>query len=203
LKNKQWFIESGVSADKITEMDWWETERTKSAAAEIEMNISCLPCQHSSGRTPFDKDKTLWASWGVKSGGSSVWFGGDTGYRSVPDLSPDEDDYDEDHVYPICPAFKQIGEHAGPFDLGLIPIGAYNPRHLLSSLHSNPYDSVNLFKDVRCKKAMAIHWGTWHMTEEPALEPSNMLKEAMVQAGLPGTGVFDVCEPGESREFKA
>ena len=30
-----------------------------------------------------------------------------------------------------CPAFYQIGEKLGPFDLSLIPIGAYNPVRLL------------------------------------------------------------------------
>jgi N-acyl-phosphatidylethanolamine-hydrolysing phospholipase D len=154
------------------------------------VEISCLPCQHSSGRTPFDKAKTLWSSWGVRSGGSSVWFGGDTGYRSVPDLPPNEDDYDEDDKYPICPAFAKIGQYRGPFDLGLIPIGAYNPRHLLLSLHSNPYDSVNLFKDVKCKKAMGIHWDTWHLTEEPALEPAKILKKALDKKWYSGNGSF-------------
>jgi hypothetical protein len=62
-----------------------------------------------------------------------VWFadrehGSDTGYRAVPELPEGEDDYDEHHNYPHCPAFKQIGDLRGPFDLGLIPIGAYNPR---------------------------------------------------------------------------
>jgi N-acyl-phosphatidylethanolamine-hydrolysing phospholipase D len=182
-------------------MDWWETMTMKFTDTKIEAEISCLPCQHSSGRTPFDKDKSLWSSWSIKSGGSSVWFGGDTGYRSVPDLPPDEDDYDEDHQYPICPVFKEIGRRFGPFDLGLIPIGAYNPRYLLSSLHSNPYDSVNLFKDVRCKRAIGIHWGTWYLTEEPALEPAKMLKEALAQAGITEKGVFEVCAPGESFQF--
>lgn len=165
------------------------------------MKVNCLPCQHSSGRTPFDKAKTLWASWSITSGNKSVWFGGDTGYRSVPYLPIEEDDYSEGHDYPICPAFRDIGELRGPFDLGLIPVGAYNPRHLLSPLHSNPYDSVNMFKDIKCNRAMAIHWGTWYLTEEPALEPRDMLKKALSRSGIAETGIFDTCEPGESREF--
>lgn len=43
----------------------------------------------------------------------------------MPELPKGVDDYDEEHVYPHCPAFKDIGDLRGPFDLGLIPIGAY------------------------------------------------------------------------------
>lgn len=53
----------------------------------------------------------------------------DTGYRAVPQLPVGVDDYGEKFKdLPVCPAFKQIGELRGPFDLGLIPIGAYSPR---------------------------------------------------------------------------
>lgn len=58
----------------------------------------------------------------------------DTGYRSVPQLPEGEDDYDEKYKYPHCPAFKQIGDLRGPFDLGLIPIGAYDPRFIMSPM---------------------------------------------------------------------
>ena len=140
---KQWFTKSGIK-EGVTELDWWEQRdidlvpsASKPAVSKTDVKpdsaegkslsarIGCLPCQHTSARTPFDKGLTLWASWSVVSGGKKVWFGGDTGYRSVPELPRDIDDYDEEHVYPHCPAFKDIGDLRGPFDLGLIPIGAY------------------------------------------------------------------------------
>lgn len=58
----------------------------------------------------------------------------DTGYRSVPELPEEENDYDEKYNYPTCPAFKEIGDLRGPFDLGLIPIGAYDPRFIMSPM---------------------------------------------------------------------
>ena len=181
---KKWFESSGI--ENVVEMDWWndvdltlsETTGEKrisdasakeplpsSAASEIKARISCLPCQHTSARTPFDKGVTLWCSWAVESGEKKVWFGGDTGYRAVPEVPNGADDYgDEYKDLPYCPAFKQIGELRGPFDLGLIPIGAYDPRFIMSPMHANPYDSVNIFLDTKCKKAMGIHWGTWVLT---------------------------------------
>ncbi|KAG9561462.1 hypothetical protein KCU79_g6997, partial [Aureobasidium melanogenum] len=94
-----------------------------------------------------------------------------------------------------------IGELRGPFDLGLIPIGAYDPRFIMSPMHANPFDSVNIFIDTQCKKALGIHWGTWVLTEEDVLEPPKLLKQAMAWKDLPETGVFDTCDIGESREY--
>ena len=217
LRNKQWFTASGIH--EVTELDWWEERDFKLSPAQgkprvsgdgnatggspgsIAARISCLPCQHTSARTLFDKGHTLWASWSVESGGKKVWFGGDTGYRAVPVLPKDVDDYSPEYDYPHCPAFKQIGDLRGPFDLGLIPIGAYDPRWLFSSMHANPYDSVNIFKDTKCKRAMGIHWGTWVLTEEDVLEPPKLLRKALKWKDIPEEGVFDVCDIGESREF--
>lgn len=94
-------------------------------------------------------------------------IGGDTGYRAVPELPKEVDDYGPDHDYPHCPAFAEIGTLRGPFNLGLIPIGAYDPRYIMSSMHANPFDSVNIFKDTKCNRAMGIHWGTWGMYMSP------------------------------------
>lgn len=202
LGNGLWFEKEGFK--NVTELDWWE-ERDLQITGEdgaMEARISCLPCQHVSARTAFDKCNTLWASWSVFSGGKKVWFGGDTGYRAVPNLPAEEFDYSEKYAHlPHCPAFKEIGELRGPFDLGLIPIGAYDPRFLMSSVHCNPYDSVNIFGDTRCKKAIGIHWGTWVLTDEAVLDPPKMLKEALKWKGLSEVGVFDVCDIGDSREF--
>ncbi|KAF2153235.1 Zn-dependent hydrolase/oxidoreductase [Myriangium duriaei CBS 260.36] len=220
LGNKQWFDKSGVT--NSTELDWWQSIRltltqasdkdSKSTSVsvgseqtrtgDIEATIGCLPCQHMSARTPFDKSHTLWASWSVESGGQKLWFGGDTGYRSVPELPEGEDDYGEKHSkLPHCPAFAEIGKLRGPFNLGLIPIGAYDPRYIMSPMHANPFDSVNIFKDTRCKKALGMHWGTWVLTEEDVMEPPRLLKEAMKRKGLPERGMFDVCDIGDSLEF--
>ncbi|KAH7356266.1 beta-lactamase superfamily domain-containing protein [Pyrenochaeta sp. MPI-SDFR-AT-0127] len=233
LGNKAWFESCGIGKEQVTELDWWDTRDVKleavqqkngkadaisvSSTAEnkptkgVSATIGALPCQHVSARGPFDKCKTLWASWSVESGGSKVYFAGDTGYRTVPanipsaaDLKADPtiDDYSPQFSHlPTCPAFSQIGSHCGPFDLGLIPIGAYEPRWMFSNVHANPKDAVNIFVDTKCKKALGMHWGTWVLTEEDVMEPPRLLKEAMAWKGLNEKGVFDVCDIGESREF--
>jgi L-ascorbate metabolism protein UlaG (beta-lactamase superfamily) len=216
--NKIWFTESGLHG--ATELDWWEErdlllESGKHADVSVKPNdepqnieppniaakISCLPCQHTSNRGLFDRSKTLWASWSVESGGKKVWFGGDTGYRAVPPLPKEVDDYgSEFDNLPYCPAFKQIGNLRGPFDLGLIPIGAYDPRWVMSPMHANPFDSVNIFIDTKCKRALGMHWGTWVLTEEPVLEPPELLKTALGRKGIP-TSAFETLDIGQSQEI--
>ncbi|KAH7078126.1 beta-lactamase superfamily domain-containing protein [Paraphoma chrysanthemicola] len=233
---KAWFGKCGV--ERVTELDWWETRdlRLESAGKGkegrsvsvtssegngkgdvISATIGALPCQHVSARTPFDKNTTLWASWSVESGGSKVYFAGDTGYRTVPHLPPGTDDYSAAYAHlPHCPAFAQIGTHRGPFDLGLIPIGAYEPRYMFSGMHADPKDAVNIFVDTKCKRALGMHWGTWVLTEEDVLEPPRKLVEALRWKGVEkvtgrsGHGkeeevveVFGVCDIGESREFES
>jgi len=125
----------------------------------------------------------------------------DTGYRSVEKIPKGENDYDAKYNWPHCPAFKQIGELRGPFDVGFIPIGAYDPRWIMSPMHANPFDSANIFVDTKCKRALGMHWGTWVLTEEEVLEPPKLLKAALQEKGIPETGVFDVCDIGESRDY--
>ena len=102
LRNKKWFLECGIH--NVTELDWWEerdihlssassresqgkkivvqdggqTDPTHDSgrSSDITARIGCLPCQHTSARGPFDRGKTLWASWSVESGGKKIWFGG-------------------------------------------------------------------------------------------------------------------------------
>jgi N-acyl-phosphatidylethanolamine-hydrolysing phospholipase D len=226
LGNKKWFAACGIT--QCTELDWWDqvdftltpqsqSEKristtsstpsiTKPASTShpITATISCLPCQHISARSLTDRAATLWSSWSIRTDTSNVYFAGDTGYRAVPRESEGEDDWGEAYAnLPHCPAFKDVGQFRGPFDLGLIPIGAYMPRWIMSPMHANPRDSVEIFRDTKCKKALGMHWGTWVLTEEDVLEPPEKLKEALKLHGIAETGVFDICDIGESREFES
>ena len=221
LKNKDLLSSFSIDPNRITELDWWEEATLEvsptqpdsavskggqvpadGSTEKIVARIGALPCQHMGNRGLLDRGKTLWSSWSVESGGKKVWFGGDTGYRAIPPALPDSvDSYGPGHEYPHCPAFAEIGKYRGPFDLGLIPIGAYAPKFIFSPMHSSPEDAVNIFRDTGCKKAMAIHWGTWVLTEEDVLEPPKQLKTALKKYDLPETGTFDTCEIGETRDF--
>ena len=145
------------------------------------VDITCTPCQHFTGRSLWDSFKSLWASWVVEEvipdgdlGTSArppvkVYFAGDTAYRTVLDGE------NEDQV-PYCPAFEEIGKTFGGFDFAMIPIGyaenwflvgvrrtdiAYllDCRDFMSRIHCAPQDTVRLFKDIRAREALGMHWG--------------------------------------------
>jgi N-acyl-phosphatidylethanolamine-hydrolysing phospholipase D len=111
---------------RIHELDWWDERllrvalpsTTDGPAVNAEVRLSCTPSQHVSGRTAFDRWHALWAAWAVDDLHShkKVYFAGDTGYRTV------RNGEDEEKV-PVCPAFAEVGERFGDFDLALLPIG--------------------------------------------------------------------------------
>lgn len=72
--------------------------------------------------------------------GKKIFYPGDTGY---------------------CGIFKELGEIFGGFDLSILPIGAYEPRELLKSQHFNPEDAVIVHKELKSKKSVGVHWGTF------------------------------------------
>ncbi|KAJ3004298.1 UNVERIFIED_CONTAM: hypothetical protein HDU68_005191 [Siphonaria sp. JEL0065] len=107
----------------------------------------------------------------------AFFFGGDTGYRTV------FQNEDEESV-PTCPAFRQIREKFGNADLAALPIGAYNPRHLLSNVHCSPKDAVDVHRDLGAKKSVAMQWGTFVLSREDVMEPPRLLRQEMEKKGL-------------------
>jgi L-ascorbate metabolism protein UlaG (beta-lactamase superfamily) len=168
LKLKQWFL--GENIEKVMELDWWESWQERG------ISFTAVPAQHWSKRTPFSRNQTLWAGWAIKSASFNFYFVGDSGYYQ--------------------PLFQEIGQRLGPFDLAAIPIGAYEPRWFMKSKHLNPAEAVKVHQDVRAKQSLAIHWGTFILTDEPMDEPPVKLREAMKESGL-NDGEFRVLRHGE------
>lgn len=152
---KRWFEEHGISG--AVELDWWD-EHT-----EGEVVITAVPVQHWSKRSVFSRNQTLWAGWVIRSHSFRFLFVGDSGYTAH---------------------FKEIAARFGPFDLAAIPIGAYEPRWFMHPHHLSPQEAVQVHLDVRSKKSVAIHWGTFILTDEPLDEPPRRLEEAKKEKGL-------------------
>ncbi|MDL2718683.1 MAG: MBL fold metallo-hydrolase [Acidobacteriota bacterium] len=141
------------------------------------LKFSCLPCIHFSGRTPFDSNRSLWASWSIVSPSLSLFFAGDTGYG---------------------PVFAETGRQYGPFDLALVPIGAYEPSSIMRPVHCDPEEAVALGRDVRASTLVAMHWGTIVLTDEPPFEPPGRFRAAANRAGYPDDRAW-VLKIGETR----
>ena len=156
---KAWFVDLGIAADRVVELDWWNRHRFADT-----VEVTLVPAQHWSKRTPWDTNRTLWGGWVVEIDGFRTYFAGDTGYN---------DSY-----------FKAIGRRLGPFRLGLIPIGAYAPRYFMGPAHVNPAEAVAIHLAVGAEQSMAIHWGTFLLTIEPPLEPPALLRAELARRGL-------------------
>jgi N-acyl-phosphatidylethanolamine-hydrolysing phospholipase D len=170
---KRWFAARGIA--QVQERDWWQSATVGAAT------VTVLPAQHFSGRGPFDRNATLWCSQLLEVGGTQVFFAGDTGYS---------------------PEFSEIGAAFPGIDLALLPIGAYNPRWFMRSVHIDPAEAVQIFRDLGAHQAAAMHWGTFRLTLEPLNEPPQKLREAMAVAGLPEER-FWVLQHGETRGLEA
>jgi L-ascorbate metabolism protein UlaG (beta-lactamase superfamily) len=153
---------------KFHELDWWQT--TIVGAAEI----TCVPAQHFSARTPFDRDKTLWCGFVVRVDGATIYFAGDSGYS---------------------PHFAEIATRYPSIDVALLPIGAYEPRWFMGPVHMNPDDAVRAHLDVRPRVSIGMHFGTFQLTDEAIDEPVRALEAATRE---PGVDTFRVLDFGES-----
>ncbi|KAF2718352.1 Metallo-hydrolase/oxidoreductase [Polychaeton citri CBS 116435] len=148
LGNRSWFLQHiQCSPDEVTELDWWDGVDV-TAPGVGEAKLTCVPCQHGSARTPFDRDRALWCSWVLEtSDRRKLYFSGDTAYQAVDAPSP-------------CPAFKEIGDALGPMDLALLPIGLMMPPSFMANVHASPEQSLRIHKEVRSKLSIGMHYGT-------------------------------------------
>ena len=205
LGNSAFFMSllPGISSSDIVELDWW-------SSVEIEVEglgsceLVCTPAQHTSQRGIGDRDRSLWCSWTICEMGDSdvqksLFFAGDTGYRNVKSAHPTDE---EEQSMPSCPAFKEIGEIYGPFDLALLPIGLYTPRDVMSTVHCSPDDSICVHLDLKSKRSIGMHYGTVRgglsQYYEDVLEPPKRWKEMCEKKGLRWGEEVGLCDIGET-----
>jgi N-acyl-phosphatidylethanolamine-hydrolysing phospholipase D len=153
--------EAGITA--VDELDWWE-ERTIGP-----VRIVCVPAQHWSARTPFDRNQTLWSGWVVSGPSRRFYFAGDTGYFA---------------------GFREIGERLGPFDVAAVPIGAYEPAAMMRPHHLNPEEAVRASLDLGATAMLGIHYGTFDLTDEPLDEPPQRFHKAAAENGVEDARVW-------------
>jgi N-acyl-phosphatidylethanolamine-hydrolysing phospholipase D len=191
----------GIKPEQVTELDWWDST-TVSQEGFGSVEIVCTPAQHQSGRSPWTFWKSLWCSWVIQeasSSGKRLFFAGDTGYCHV---SSDTHLSHRDAPHPPCPAFAEIGELYGPFDLALLPIGCYSPRSALSGQHSSPEDSIAIHKNIKSRKSIGMHYGTFRgalsANYEPVTEPPERWRKAAEAEGLELGKEIGLCDIGET-----
>ena len=149
-------VKWGIPAEKTIELGWWEEYRF-----DENLTIAATPAQHFSGRGLTDRNRTLWASWVVRSPFHNIFFSGDSGYFD---------------------GFKRIGDTYGPFDMTFIECGAYNQAW--SQVHLFPEQTVQAHLDLKGRILHPIHWGTFNLALHPWYEPMERLAAAAKAAGI-------------------
>ncbi|KAI3390726.1 hypothetical protein diail_8791 [Diaporthe ilicicola] len=102
-----------------------------------------------------------------------------------------------------CPEIHSLPKSVtfeGRLTSGLFQSVPITPRFMYSRVHASPYNAVEIFQDTKCRKAMAMHWGTFALTSEPVEEPPIKLRKALEIKELAQAGLFDVCAVGEGRK---
>lgn len=132
----------GVKGNKIITLAWWEEINTNG------LLIGCTPARHESGRSLFDKNNTLWASWVFIDEYHKIFYSGDTGF--------------DEH-------FEKIGNKYEEFDLALVDSGQYDTRW--KTIHMTPEEAINASIALKSKTVMPIHWGTFKLARHPWDDP--------------------------------
>jgi N-acyl-phosphatidylethanolamine-hydrolysing phospholipase D len=186
LVHRKWLQRWGVH--KLVELDWWDEHVLPATAQHQRTVVTLTPAQHWSARTATDALRSLWGGFAVCNAQAHLFFAGDTAY------SPDFKDIRQHFARAHTP------EQGGGFDLALLPIGAYEPRWFMKDQHVNPEEAVKIFHDLGCKRAMAVHWGCFQLTDEALDEPPRALRTALHAAQLAAER-FAVLAVGETMRW--
>ncbi len=165
---------AGLGITDVVELDWWDSR------TERGLTLTCVPVQHWTSRSFFEQNGRLWSGWAVAGRERRLFFAGDTGY------------------WP--PYFQAIGARLGPFDVAAVSIGAYTPAAIMRFTHTTPEESLQIFADVRARRFLAMHWGTFDLADEPLTEPPERLRAEAGRLGLDAERVW-ILQHGETRRW--
>jgi L-ascorbate metabolism protein UlaG (beta-lactamase superfamily) len=154
-----------------TELGWWETTQVGA------VRIAFVPAQHWSRRGLLDSNSTLWGGFVVEGSTATLYHAGDTA---------------------AFDGFEEIGARFA-LDAALLPIGAYDPGWFMERQHLNPEQALEAFEALRARTFVAMHWGTFKLTDEPLDEPPRRLEAARARRGISPERVR-VLAVGESLE---
>jgi L-ascorbate metabolism protein UlaG (beta-lactamase superfamily) len=137
---------------EVHELDWWQSLPWR------HLRIHCVPAQHFSARTPFDRNRTLWSGWLIESTHGNLYFAGDTGF---------------------CDVFAALKERLSPIRLALLPIGAFDPEWFMGSVHMTPEQAVEARDLLQASLAIGIHFGTFALADDGETAPADRLRLAL------------------------
>jgi len=144
----RWFRRRGFK--HVSELGWWES------TTEGPLRVTLVPSRHWSRRRVWDTNKTLWGGYIIELDGIRLYHAGDSGWFD---------------------GFAQIGERFPGILAAMLPVGSYSPAWFMEPHHLNPEQALQAFFDVGARHMVAMHWGTFKLTDEPLAEPASRLRK--------------------------
>jgi L-ascorbate metabolism protein UlaG (beta-lactamase superfamily) len=138
-----------IKHPNVVELDWWQTHEVDG------LQITLVPARHWSMREPWNKNATLWGGYVVRAPEGTAYHSGDTAFG--------------DH-------FAEIAARVGTIDWAMLPIGGYAPRWFMEPQHVDPIEAARGFEALGARHLLAMHWGTFRLTDEPIGEPPETLR---------------------------
>lgn len=153
---------TGAGLPHVVELGWWERHRIAG------MEITLVPAQHWSRRGLLDLNTSWWGGYVLEGNGKRLYHAGDTAWFD---------------------GFAAIGARCGPLHAAMLPIGAYAPRWFMRHQHMNPEDAMRAFRALGAERFVAMHWGTFKLSDEDLREPPHLLRAIWRAARLPASAL--------------
>ena len=158
----------GVPEGRIVELDWTQSTGIAGVTtAELGqgVRVTAWPARHFSGRTPWDRFRTLWSSFVLEGPRHRVYFGADSGWWE---------------------GFEAIAAQYERFDLTMLEIGAFHP--LWAEIHLGPDGAARAYEAMgglaKVGPLMPIHWGLFNLALHGWRQPIDQLEEVASRDGL-------------------
>jgi L-ascorbate metabolism protein UlaG (beta-lactamase superfamily) len=137
--------------NRVHELLPWET------LAVGEISVTLTPCHHWGARVLHDYRRGF-GGFHLKLGKRTVFHCGDSAYFK---------------------GFAEIGDRL-PTEIALLPIGAYESPSR-REVHMNPEEAVRAFLELKAKRMVPMHYGSFRLSYEPLEEPLYRLGAAVRQ----------------------
>jgi L-ascorbate metabolism protein UlaG (beta-lactamase superfamily) len=165
----------GAGIDRVVELGWWESTEADG------VRVTCVPAQHWSMRVPWDRNARLWGGFVYESEEGVAYHAGDTALSE--------------------PVFHAIAERFPRIDWAMLPIGAYDPEWFMGPQHMGPEEAGRVWEILGARKLIAMHWGTFKLTDEPVAEPPERMRKWFDVSGHAREGLW-VMDVGETRALE-
>jgi L-ascorbate metabolism protein UlaG (beta-lactamase superfamily) len=154
---------------RVVELEWWES------FSQRDWRVTFTPSKHWGARVLRDNHRG-YGGFVLEHQGRRIYHAGDSAYFD---------------------GFKAIGKSCRP-EIALLPIGAYHPESF-RHLHMGPDEAIKVFKELKAKWLVPMHYGSFRLSFEDLDEPPRWLRQLAEKEGL--MSKVRVLEEGVPRVF--